>query len=86
MANANFDLGLAKCRLREYAAGVKGKYFRYIIKNKITLDDEENLYVKNFFELEEIRTKRTDNCQTEEEATVLMNRIDELRKFIDEVK
>jgi hypothetical protein len=86
MIMAAFKFSLTACRLREYAAGVKGEYFGYLRKNKITLDDEENLYVKNFFELEEIRTKRTDNCQTEEEATVLMNRIDELRKFIDEVK
>lgn len=83
---ANFDLGLTKCRVREYAAGVKGEYFRYIVKNDFDINDDTNIYVKNFFELEEIRTKRTDNCQTEEEATVLMNRIDELRKFIDEVK
>ncbi|MBR4021777.1 MAG: hypothetical protein IKI94_04155 [Ruminococcus sp.] len=86
MANTNFDLGLAKCRLRDSITSAKGKYFRYIVKNDFDIDDETNIYVKNFFELEEIRTKRTDNCTTEEEATVLMNRITALEKFIDEVK
>lgn len=84
MANTNFDLGLAKCRIRDSITSAKGKYFRYIVKNDFDIDDETNIYVKNFFELEEIRTKRTDNCTTEEEINNLMSRVAELKKFIIE--
>ncbi len=79
---AEFKFSLTACRLREYAAGVKGEYFRYIEKNDIDFYDKNNLYVKNMYELEEIRTKRIDKCKTEEEATILRNRIDELRKLV----
>lgn len=83
---ANFDLGLAKCRLRDSITSAKGKYFRYIVKNDFDIDDETNIYVKSLFELEEIRTNLTDKCKTEADTQALMSRVTELRKFIDEVK
>ena len=44
---ANFDLGLAKCRVRERASGTQAFYFKYIVKNDFDIDDETNIYVKN---------------------------------------
>lgn len=85
MANENFDLGLALCRLRDSITSVEGKYFRYVTKNKLDIKDEENIYVKRLFELE-LMTGNLYKCKTEEDAQALINRIDELRKFIDEVK
>lgn len=83
---ANFDLGLAKCRVRERASGTQAFYFKYIVKNDFDIDDETNIYVKSLFELEEIRTNLTDKCKTEADTQALMSRVTELRKFIDEVK
>ena len=85
MANENFDLGLALCRIRDSITSVEGKYFRYIVKNNLDLKDKENIYVKNIFELE--RTKSgLYKYKTEADVQAIMNRITELRKFIDEVK
>lgn len=85
MANENFDLGLALCRLRDSITSVEGKYFRYIVKNNLDLKDKENIYVKNIFELE--RTKSgLYKYKTEADVQAIMNRVTELRKFIDEVK
>lgn len=82
---ANFDLGLALCRLRDSITSVEGKYFRYIVKNNLDLKDKENIYVKNIFELE--RTKSgLYKYKTEADVQAIMNRITELEKFIDEDK
>lgn len=85
MANANFDLGLALCRIRDSITSVEGKYFRYVTKNKLDIKDEENIYVKRLFELE-LMTRDVYDCETEADVQTIMNRITELRKFIDEVK
>lgn len=82
---ANFDLGLALCRIRDSITSVEGKYFRYVTKNKLDMKDEENIYVKRLFELE-LMTGNLYKCKTEADVQALINRIDELRKFIDGVK
>lgn len=85
MANTNFDLGLAKCRLRDSIIYAEGKYFRYIVKNNLDFKDKENIYVKNIFELANIKDSLYE-YETEADVQAIMNRITELRKFIDEVK
>lgn len=82
---ANFDLGLALCRTKDSIIDVEGKYFRYITKNKLDLKDKENIYVKRLFELE-IMTRNVYDCETEADIQAIMNRVTELRKFIDGVK
>ena len=84
MANTNFDLGLAKCRLREIAESTDGRYFRYMMKKHISMKDKENIFVKKIRELDDIRTRYADNCTTEEEINNLMSRVAELKKFIIE--
>lgn len=82
---ANFDLGLALCRLRDSIIYAEGKYFRYIVKNNLDLKDKENIYVKNIFELANIKDSLYE-YETEADVQAIMNRITELEKFIDEVK
>ena len=82
---ANFDLGLALCRIRDSITSAKGKYFRYMLKENIDIDDDENIFVKNFFELANIKDSLYE-YETEADVQDIMNRITELEKFIDEVK
>ena len=82
---ANFDLGLALCRLRDSIIYGEGKYFRYIVKNNLDLKGKENIFVKNFFELANIKDSLYE-YETEADVQAIMNRITELEKFIDKVK
>lgn len=80
---AEFDLGLAVCRVRERAQGAYGFYFRYMTANNIDFNDENNIYVKNMNELGEIGRGLADECKTEADTTALFERIKELRKIVE---
>ena len=76
-----FDLGLAKCRAREFAEGVHAEYLRYLRKNSIDWDDESNPYVQNSDELWEMNTK-IDKCKTEDDINAVLDRITVLRAMV----
>ena len=77
----NFDLGLAKCRAREFAEGVHAEYLRYLKKNSIDRNDESNPYVQNSDELWEMNTI-IDKCKTEDDFNAVFDRIAELRALV----
>lgn len=76
-----FDLGLAKCRAREFAEGVHAEYLRYLRKNSIDWNDESNPYVQNSDELWEMNTK-IDKCKTEDDINAVLDRITVLRAMV----
>ena len=79
---AEFNIGLARCRVREYAQGVLGEYIIYLRENGINpLEQPEHPLVKNKKELLKM-DRRADKCETEDDIKMLNARIDELRAII----
>ncbi|MEE3404805.1 MAG: helix-turn-helix domain-containing protein [Acutalibacteraceae bacterium] len=76
-----FDLGLAKCRAREFAEGVHGAYWSYMKANGIDWKDDTNQYVINADELWNM-ARRIDKCKTEDDINAVLDRITELRDLI----
>lgn len=80
---ADFNLGKAKCELRDYADIVMGEYYRYFKKNGIDpFKDSDEQAVKNFFELNSMSEKPIVFCKDKNDYQKLMDRINELRSAI----
>lgn len=80
---ADFNLGKAKCELRDYIDGVMGEYYRYFIKNGIDpLNIQNEQLEKNVSELNRMDGLPIALCKNEEDIQKLRKRADELRKVI----
>ena len=79
---AGFDLGATICYVRERSNAVDGMYFRYLLNNDIDIKDEDNIYVKNIYEADEISKGLADKIKTAKDAKALMDRITELKEFL----
>lgn len=79
---AGFDLGYTICFVRERAEDVEGRYFRYVLKHDIDIDDDENIFVKNLFEARDLGGVLADKIANAKDAAAIMNRINELKEFI----
>lgn len=80
---ADFNLGKAKCELRDYVDGVMAEYYWYFKKNGIDpFKDNDEQIVKNFFELNSMSEKPIVYCKSEDDYQKLMDRIYELRSYI----
>ncbi|MBP0973366.1 MAG: hypothetical protein J5851_05600 [Oscillospiraceae bacterium] len=77
----NFDLGLAKCRARDFAEGVHGEYWEYFKANGIDWKDETDPLVANASELWNM-ARKIDKCETEDDINAVLERIKELRKLV----
>ena len=79
---AEFNLGLAQCRVRERAEGACNEYIQYFKKNNINeLEEPENPLVKNLQELWDIGDV-TYKCQNEEDIQKVLDRIKYLRELV----
>ncbi len=80
---AEFNLGKAKCELKDYIDGVMAEYYWYFKDNGIDpLNIQNEQFEKNVSELYEMSEKPLVYCKTEEEIQKLRKRVDELRKVI----
>lgn len=79
---AGFDLGATICYVRERAEGLHGKYYWYMKHNGIDVMDEDNIYVKNSYELYKLSYIGEDKIKTAKDAKAYMDRINELEQFL----
>lgn len=78
-----FNLGLAQCKLRDYAEGVLTEYIYYLREHNINpLKEKNNQYVKNYYEVSLLGQHPIAICETENDIKKIEKRLDELRAFI----
>ncbi len=76
-----FNIGLAKCNLKEYVGGVEAEYINYLRNQGISFDDQSSPLVADLNALYAIE-KSIYKCKTEADITKLRNQAAELRTKI----
>lgn len=80
---ADFNLGKAKCELRDYVHIVMAEYYWYFKDNGIDpLNIQNEQLEKNISELNQMNGLPIALCKNEDDVKKLENRVDELRKVI----